>query len=191
MKVVAYNGSPRRGGNTEHLIREVFKPIERAGIDTEFVQLGGQKVRGCIACMQCWKNKDGHCAVKDDIINDCIEKAFEADAIILGSPTYFTDVTAELKALIDRLGFVAYANGGLLRRKVGAAVIAVRRGGALHTFDSINHLFLMSQMIVVGSTYWNFGMGLDKGDVAKDEEGLRNMQNLGENIAWILKKIHS
>ncbi len=190
MKVVAFNGSPRKGGNTEQLIKEVFKPIKSAGIETEFVQLGGQKVRGCIACMQCWKNKDRRCAVKDDIINDCIEKAFSADGIILGSPTYFTDVTAELKALIDRLGFVAYANGGLLGRKIGAAVIAVRRGGAVHAYDSINHLFQMSRMIVVGSTYWNFGVGLDKGDVMKDDEGLKNMKDLGENIAWLLKKIN-
>ena len=190
MKVVAFNGSPRRGGNTEQLIKEVFKPINDAGIETEFVQLGGQKVRGCIACMQCWENKDNRCAVKDDVINDCIERALSADGIIFGSPTYFTDVTAELKALIDRLGFVSYANGGLLIRKAGAAVVAVRRGGAIHAFDSINHLFQMSQMMVVGSTYWNFGIGLDKGDVMKDDEGLKNMKNLGENMAWLLQKIN-
>lgn len=190
MKVVAFNGSPRRGGNTGQLIKEVLKPIKGAGIETELVQLGGQKVRGCIACMQCWKNKDKRCAVKDDIINDCIEKVFSAEGVILGSPTYFTDVTAELKALIDRLGFVSYANGGLLKRKAGVAVIAVRRGGAIHAFDTINHLFQMSQMMVVGSTYWNFGIGLDKGEIMKDEEGLKNMNNLGENIAWLLQKIN-
>jgi multimeric flavodoxin WrbA len=189
MKVVAFNGSPRKGGNTEFLIRRVLETLEKQGIETEFVQLGGNRVSGCSACQRCFETKDGTCAIKDDIINDCIAKVVDADGLILGSPTYFTDVTAEMKAFIDRLGFVAYAHGSLLRRKVGAAVVAVRRGGATHVFDTINHLYQMSQMLVVGSTYWNFGFGLEKGDVAKDDEGLKNMENIAENMAWVLEKI--
>jgi multimeric flavodoxin WrbA len=135
--------------------------------------------------------KNFKCVLDDDLINDCIAKAVDAEGLILGSPTYFSDVTTELKALIDRMGFVAFANGRFLRRKVGAAVAAVRRGGAVRVFDTINHLYQMSEMVVVGSTYWNFGMGLEKGEVAHDEEGLRNMENLGENMVWALKKLNA
>lgn len=101
-----------------------------------------------------------------------------------------TDMSAETKALIDRMGFVSGSNGGLFVRKVGAAAAAVRRGGGVHVFDSINHFFQISQMILVGSTYWNLGVGREKGEVADDQEGMNNMQNLGENMAWILKKIN-
>jgi len=114
----------------------------------------------------------------------------EADGIILGSPTYFTDVTTEMKALIDRAGFVARANGEMFRRKVGAAVVAVRRAGSIHAFDTLNHFFLVSQMIVPGSSYWNVGIGRDKGEVEDDEEGIQTMRVLGENMAWLLKKTH-
>ncbi len=189
MKVVAFNGSPRKGGNTEHLIRAVFAPLEAAGIETELVQVGGQPLRGCIACMKCRERKDGRCAIDSDLGNEYIAKMCAADGILLGSPTYFTDVTAEMKALIDRSGFVALGNGGLFRRKVGAAVVAARRGGATHAFDTLNHLFLINQMVIPGATYWNLGYGLNQGDVAEDAEGLANMHNLGENMAWLLKAI--
>ncbi len=126
----------------------------------------------------------------DDIANLCIGKMSEADGIILGSPTYFTDVTTEMKALIDRAGFVARANGEMFRRKVGAAVVAVRRAGSIHAFDTLNHFFLVSQMIVPGSSYWNVGIGRDKGEVEDDEEGIQTMRVLGENMAWLLKKTH-
>lgn len=189
MKVVAFNGSPRRGGNTELLIRAVFAPLEEAGIETELVQVGGTPLRGCIACMKCRERKDGRCALDADLGNECIAKMCEADGILLGSPTYFTDVTAEMKALIDRAGYVALGNGGLLRRKVGAAVVAVRRGGATHAFDTLNHLFLINEMVVPGATYWNMGYGLEKGAVAADAEGLANMKRLGENMAWLLRAL--
>jgi multimeric flavodoxin WrbA len=190
MKVVAFNGSARKDGNTAILIRKVFSSLEAEGIDTELVQLAGKTIKGCIACGQCFKNKDGRCAVDNDVANECIEKMTEADGIILGSPTYFSDVTAEMKALIDRAGFVARANSFMLKRKIGASVVAVRRAGAIPTFDSMNHFFLIGQMIVVGSSYWNVGFGLAKGDVEQDEEGLETMQTLGQNMAWLLKKIH-
>jgi multimeric flavodoxin WrbA len=187
MKALAINGSPRKGGNTEILLRKVLEPIAAAGHGTEYVQVGGTRIRGCTACGACGRIRNRQCVIDDDIFNLAFAKMIDADAIVIGSPTYFGDLTAETKALIDRAGYVALANGGLLRRKIGAAVSAERRGGGIHVMDSINHLFLMSEMIVPGSTYWNFGMGTAPGDVLDDEEGLRNMRNLGEQIAWLLK----
>ena len=191
MKVIAFNGSARKDGNTAILIRRVFAELEAEGVETELVQMAGQPIRGCTACGQCYQNKDQRCVVDNDIANDCIQKMRAADGILLGSPTYFADVTTEMKALIDRAGFVARANDDMLRRKVGAAVVAVRRAGSIHAFDSINHFFFISQMIVPGSIYWNMGIGRAKGEVEQDEEGLKTMQTLGQNMAWLLKKIHA
>ncbi|MDO3377629.1 flavodoxin family protein [Geoalkalibacter halelectricus] len=189
MKVIAFNGSARRDGNTARLVRHVFAELEKEGIETELVQMAGERLRGCIACYQCWKRKDGRCAVDDDKVNEWIEKMSAADGMLLASPTYFADITSEMKALVDRAGMTARANGEMFQRKVGAAVIAVRRGGAIHAFDSLNHFFLISQMIVPGSNYWNLGVGRDIGEVDQDEEGLATMQVLGANMAWLLKKL--
>jgi len=191
MKVIAFNGSARKDGNTAILIKQVFSELEKQGIETEMIQLSGQKIRGCIACYKCFENKDQRCSVKDDVVNDCIEKMLQADGIILASPTYFADVSSELKALIDRAGLVVRANDDMFRHKVGAAVVAVRRAGSIHAFDSINHFFLISQMIIPGSSYWNMGFGLEKGDAEKDDEGLQTMAALGRNMAWLLKKIQT
>ena len=189
MKVVAFNGSARKDGNTAILINYVLSELRDEGIETELVQLAGKKIHGCIACYKCGENKDKRCAVKDDIANECIQKMIEADGIILGSPTYFSDVTSEMKALIDRVGFVSRMNDFMFKRKVGAAIVAVRRAGATHVFDTINHLFLGSQMIVPGSMYWNIGIGREKGEVEKDEEGIQTMKVLGQNMAWLLKNL--
>ncbi len=189
MKVLGINGSARKDGNTAILIRRVFAELEKEGIETELIQLAGKQIRGCTACLKCRENLDKRCSVNNDSFNQCFEKMLEADGIILGSPTYFADLTPEMKALIDRAGYVAKANGQLLKHKVGAAVSAVRRAGAIHTLDSINHLFLYSQMFIPGSSYWNIGYGRDKGDVEADTEGMQTMQVLGENMAWLLKKI--
>jgi len=190
MKVVAFNGSARKDGNTAILVNTVFKELKKAGIKTELVQLSGKKIRGCTACNLCFRNQDRRCALKGDILNECIEKMLDADGIILASPTYFADVSAEMKALIDRAGFVAKANQDMFRRKVGASVVAVRRGGAIHAFDTMNHFFFISQMVVPGSSYWNVGIGLAPGDVKTDDEGTMTMQTLGANMAWLLKKIN-
>lgn len=189
MKVVAFNGSARKDGNTAILINHVLSELRGEGIETELVQLAGKKIHGCIACYKCAENKDRECAQKDDIANECIRKMIDADGIILGSPTYFSDLTPEMKALIDRAGFVSRMNDFLFKRKVGAAVVAVRRAGGIHVFDSINHLFLMSQMIVPGSSYWSIGIGREKGEVEKDEEGIQTMKVLGKNMAWLLKNL--
>jgi multimeric flavodoxin WrbA len=191
MKAIAFNGSPRSGGNTEILLKKVLEPVREAGIETELVQIGGKPVRGCIACYKCRENKDRRCSITTDMINDCIAKMIDADAIILGSPTYFAGMTSELKALIDRAGFVAGSNGRMFSRKIGAAVVVNRRGGATNVLDSINHMFLMSRMIVPGSTYWNFGVGREKGEVENDAEALANMKDLGETIAWLIKGFHA
>lgn len=191
MKVVAFNGSPRKEGNTASLIGYVLAELEKEGIETEIVQIGGKTVHGCIACAKCFESKDRRCVIDKDIVNECIEKMLEADGIILASPTYFADLTPELKALIDRAGFVAKANSEMFRYKVGAAVVAVRRAGSVHVFDSINHFFTISQMIIPGSSYWNMGIGLAEGDVEKDEEGIRTMRVLGQNMAWLLKKLNA
>jgi multimeric flavodoxin WrbA len=186
MKVVAFNGSPRKDGNTTILINHVFRELEKEGVETELVQLSGKKIHGCIACYKCFENKDQRCAVKDDIANECIEKMIKAEGIILGSPVYFTDVTAEMKALIDRAGLVSMANGGMYKNKVGATVVAVRRSGAVHTLGTMNHFFLAGQMIIIGR---GIGVGRDKGDVEKDEEGLQAVRALGQRMAWLLKKL--
>ncbi|PLX99610.1 MAG: flavodoxin family protein [Desulfuromonas sp.] len=189
MKVVAFNGSARKKGNTSILVGKTFTELEKEGIETEEVSLAGSKIQGCIACYRCFASKDKQCAVSGDIANSCIDKMVEADGIILASPTYFADMTPEMKALIDRSGMVARANDNMLRRKVGAAIVAVRRGGAINAFDSLNHFFLIGEMIVPGSTYWNIGIGREIGDVEKDEEGVQTMQALGRNMAWLLKAL--
>jgi len=189
MRVVAFNGSARKDGNTAILIRHVFQELEREGIETELFQLAGSRIHGCTACMKCFENKDRRCSVKNDIVNDCIEKMVGADGIILGSPTYFANVSTEMKALIDRAGMVSRANSDMLARRVGAAVVAARRAGSIHVFNSINHFFFIGQMIVPGSSYWNLGFGRQKGEVEKDEEGIQTMLNLGRNMAWLLKKL--
>ncbi len=189
MYVVAFNGSPRRNGNTATMLRLALAELEAAGVRTELVQLGGLHLRGCRACFGCVSRQDGRCAIADDELNGLIEKMLDADGIIIGSPTYFADVSTEVKALIDRAGLATRVSGNLLRRKLGAAVVAVRRGGSIHAFDSINHLFLISEMIVVGSSYWNLGIGREPGEVADDAEGVATMETLGRNMAWLLEKL--
>jgi len=189
MKVVAFNGSPRKDGNTSILINRVFEELNKEGIETELVHIGGKDIHGCRACYACFKNLDKRCSHNKDILNECIEKMLSADAIILGSPTYFSNVSSEIKALIDRAGLVSMANGYMLKRKAGAAVIAVRRAGSVNVFDAINKFFLINQMIVPGSVYWNLGIGSQKGEVNDDAEGIKTMKVLGENMAWLLKKI--
>ncbi len=192
MKVVAFNGSARKNGNTAILINYVLKELQKQSIDTELVQFAGKKVSGCTACRKCFAAKDKQCSgVKSDLVSDCIAKMIEADGIILGSPVYYSDITSGMKALIERAGFVARANDDILQRKVGAAVVAVRRAGAIHSFDSINHFFLITQMIIPGSNYWNVGIGREIGEVEADEEGIQIMKTLGQNMAWLLKKLHA
>jgi multimeric flavodoxin WrbA len=191
VKVVAFNGSARKDGNTATLLNRVLRVLEAEGFETELVQLAGEQVRGCNACRTCYTTKNKRCVIEDDKVNEYIQKMLEADGVLLGSPVYFSMMTPEMKALIDRAGYVARANEDMFKRKVGAAVVAVRRAGAMPTFDAINHFFLISQMIVPGSSYWNIGFGRKKGDVEGDEEGMQTMEDLGRNMAWLIKKLKS
>jgi len=187
MKVVGFNGSPRKDGNTGILIQKVFRELEKEGIETELVQLSHKKIHGCIACYKCVENKDQRCAVNDDSANEYIEKITQAQGVVTGSPVYFMDVTPEMKALIDRAGFVSRSNGGMYKNKVGALVAAARRTGAMHTLDTMSHFFMSMEMITVGRA---IGVGRDKGDVEKDEEGLMLANALGQRMAWLLKKLY-
>jgi len=189
IRVVAFNGSPRPRGNTYQAIETVFQELNQEGIGTELVQVGGHPIRGCLACYKCQEKKDQRCIQKEDRLNEYLEKMIEADGIILGSPVYFSDVTPEIKALIDRAGLVAKMNDDLLKRKVGAAVVAMRRAGGTHAFSSLNFFFLIGGMIIPGSTYWNLIQARSPEDFAKDSEGHATMRNLGKNMAWLLKKV--
>ncbi len=192
MKVVAFNGSTRKDGNTAILLRRVFAELEAEGIETELIQLNNKRFAGCNACLKCAETKDNSCSgLKDDGMNACIEKMVAADGILIGSPTYYANCTTNTQALMERAGYATRKSGNPLARKVGAAVVAARRGGAIHAFDSINHWFGINEMILVGSSYWNIGIGREAGDVENDEEGLATMATLGRTMAWTLKKLNA
>jgi multimeric flavodoxin WrbA len=191
MKVVALNGSARKDGNTAIIINLVFDELKKEGIETELIQLAGNPIAGCIACYKCFKNKNRRCSVEKDMLNDIIEKMLEADGIILGSPTYFSDVSSGMRAFIERCGFVARANDYMFKYKVGAGVVAVRRAGAIPAFNSIMLFLHYMQMMIPGSSYWNIAIGRDPGEVLKDEEGVQTMKTLGQNMAWLLKKVRA
>jgi len=189
MKVVAINGSVRKDGNTAILMNLALEELRAEKTEAAMIQMAGEKIAGCIACYQCAKTKDGKCAVKTDRFNDYLQMMRDADGILLGSPTYIADITANMKALLERATIVCRANGGdLFKRKVGAGIVAARRAGALQAFNVLNDFFLINQMIIVGSNYWNIGIGRNAGDVKNDAEGVQTMKVLGSNMAWLLKK---
>jgi multimeric flavodoxin WrbA len=190
MKVVGFNGSPRKDGNTYLAIKAVFEALDKEGIETELIHIAEKPLYGCRACGACKKSGDGICIIDSDILNDCQKKMYESEGIIIGSPVYFGSVTPQVKALIDRSGYCARAGGNLLKRKVGAGVIAVRRAGAVETLHQINNLFLINEGIIPGSIYWNMGIGREKGEILDDKEGMDTFRNLGENMAWLIKKIN-
>jgi len=192
MKVVVFNGSPRNEGVTHKCLNIVMDELKSAGIEVDYNWIGMDKLQGCISCYKCAQNRDKKCAVKTDKLNDYLEKMLGADGIILGSPTFFADTSARMKALIERAGLVCKVNGDLLKHKVGASVVAVRRAGAAHVFSSLNYFFLINQMFVVGSSYWNLGLNpnvMDPEDFNKDEEGIETFKNLGKNFAYLLGKL--
>lgn len=190
MKVVALNGSARKDGNTAILLNTVLDELKKEHIDTELIQMAGHPIAGCKACYTCFKNKDRRCSVKNDILNDIIEKMEPAEGILLGSPTYFSDVSAGMRAFIERCGFVARSNDYMFKRKVGASVVAVRRAGAIPAFSSMNLFLHYMQMIMPGASYWSLAIGREPGEALKDEEGMQTMRTLGQNMAWLLKKLH-
>lgn len=190
MKVTGFNCSPRKNGNTARMIETVLSVLEEHGIETEFVQVGGIDMSACRACRKCKENLDGKCIMDHDPLNEYSEKMTSSDGVIIGSPTYFADLTPEAKILIDRVGYsCGTKEGNPLKRKVGAAVVAARRAGSVRVFNSINQFFLIKEMIVPGSTYWNMSLSGAPGEFDEDEEGVRTMKVLGENMAWLLKKL--
>lgn len=191
MKVIAFNGSPRKNGNTNKALQVVLEELEMEGIEIELVQMGSEDIAPCQACGVCGLKKDRKCKRKDDKVNEWVEKIAAADGLVIGSPVYFGSMTAQTKAFIDRVGFINRANGDLFKRKVGASVAVNRRAGALATFQEMNNFFLIGQMIVVGSSYWNVATALKPGDIEKDEEGLTTMRDLGRNLAWVLKRLNA
>jgi multimeric flavodoxin WrbA len=188
MKVIGFNGSPRQDGNTATLIGYLLREVEKEGIETELVQLSTKVIHGCIACYKCFENKDQRCAIKNDAANEYIEKMTTAQGIVLGSPSYFQDVTVEMKALIDRAGFVGLANGRMYKNKIGASVSCFRRSGGMHTIETMNHFFLSNELIIAGRA---LSVARDKGDVEKDKEGVQSAQALGQKIAWMAKRFYS
>lgn len=189
MKVFAINSSARKDGNTAILINRVLEELNKAGIETEMIQLAGQVMEPCKACWAC--GGQGNCVHRKDNFRDIFDKMKEADGILLGSPVYSANISANMQALLERAAVVCDMNPGLLAHKVGAAVTAARRGGALNAVDAMHHFFLNHEMFVVGSTYWNMAYGQLPGDVEKDAEGLANMENLGKNMAFLLKALRA
>lgn len=188
MKVLAINSSARKDGNTAMLLGRVLEELRKEGIETELIQLAGQMIEPCKACWAC--GGQGNCVHRKDPFREIFDKMKAADGILLGSPVYSANISANMQALLERAAVVGDMNPGLFTHKVGAAVVAARRGGALSAVDTMNHFFLNHEMFVVGSTYWNMAYGQMPGDVEKDTEGLANMENLGKNMAWLLKGLN-
>ncbi|SLM27734.1 conserved hypothetical protein [Desulfamplus magnetovallimortis] len=187
MKVIGFNGSPRKKGNTVCSLNTVFSELEKEGIETEMIHVGKEKIQGCRACFTCAKKRDQRCAIEDDPVNEWIQKMKDADGILLGSPVHFSGVAGTMKSFLDRAFFVISVNNGLLRHKVGASVVAVRRSGGLPTMNSLNHYICYSEMIMPCSNYWNVAHGMNPGEMEQDGEGKQIMEVLGRNMAWLLK----
>lgn len=188
MKVVAFNGSPKKDGNTYHAIKMVAEELENEGIDVEIVHVGNKVIRGCLACNGCVKNQNEKCVINDEV-NEWIQKMKEADGIIFGSPVHYASVGATMKAFLDRAFYVTNVNNSMLRHKVGAAVVAVRRSGGIPTFDMLNNYINYSEMLMPTSNYWNVIHGAAPGEVKGDEEGKQIMSVLGKNMAWLMKLV--
>ncbi len=187
MKVIAINGSPNKEGNTFHALSMVGDELKAAGIEFEILHIGHKLIHGCIACGKCGVNKDEKCIIKTDDLNQWIQQIKVADGLIIGSPVYYSGIPGTMKSFLDRLFFVSGSNENLLRHKVGAAVVAVRRTGGSSTLDGLNHYLSYSEMIIATSNYWNVIHGAVPGEAVKDGEGRQIMRMLGKNMAWLLR----
>ena len=187
MKVVAFNGSPRKEGNTYHAIKMVAEELEKEGIEVEIVQVGDKAIRGCMGCNGCMKNRDEKCVIAGDEVNAWIQKMKAADGIIIGSPVHYAAIGGAMKSFLDRAFYVA--NLGFLRHKVGAAVVAVRRSGGVTTFNQLNNYLNYTEMLIPGTNYWNVIHGFAPGEAKQDAEGCQIMRVLGQNMAWLLKLV--
>ncbi len=189
MKVIALNGSANPKGNTATALDRVCAVLRKQGVETERVEIGAKAMHGCVACRQCGEKKNRRCALDGDLLNSVIDRILDADGLVVGSPVYYAGINGALKSLLDRLFFVASANGGLFRHKVGAGLVAVRRGGEIAAWDQINKYFTLSEMFVPSGNYWNMAFGLAPGEAARDGEGMQTMEVLGANFAWLLRAV--
>lgn len=189
MKVVAFNGSPNKEGNTYQALRMVAAELENQGIEVEVVHVGNKAIRGCAACYQCVKNMNEKCVLPGDDVNEWIQKMKQADGIILGSPVHYAAIGGTMKSFLDRAFFVTSVNDSMLRHKVGASVVAVRRSGGLPAFDQLNNFLNYAEMLIPTSNYWNVIHGQAPGEVAQDVEGVQIMRVLGKNMAWLMKVV--
>lgn len=191
MKVVAVNGSPNQDGNTYHALKVVLDELEQSGIETELIHIGKKPIGGCTACGSCGRNLNEKCVLLNDPVNESIQKMKEADGLVLGSPVYYSSIAGNMKSFLDRAFYVASANGGMLRHKVGASVAAVRRSGGVTTFNQLNQYILHAEMVMPASNYWNVIHGMRKGECLEDKEGVQIMKVLGKNMSWVLKMIEN
>lgn len=191
MKVVAFNGSPKENGNTAFALKTVLKELENEGIETKIIHVGNKLIRGCIGCGQCRQNQNEKCIFTDDIVNESVQEMKNADAIIISSPVYYASIAGTMKSFLDRTFYVAGANNNLLRLKIGASVVAVRRSGGVTTFNQLNNYLNIAELVIPSSNYWNVIHGTVPGDAEKDEEGVQIMRTLGKNLAWVLKQNES
>lgn len=188
MRVIGINGSAREDGNTALIIGIIFKELQKQGIQTELIQLASKVIEPCRGCYKCKGNRQ--CAFLEDDFKEIFNKMIQSDGIILGSPVYSADVSSRMKAFLERSGVIISTNKGLLKHKIGVSVVAVRRGGALNAVDTMNHFLLNKEVYLVGSIYWNMVFGNEIGEVLTDNEGIENMKNIGQNMAWLLKQIN-
>ena len=186
MKALAIVGSPRKQGNTEILTRHALKAIEEEGLETELISLADLDIKPCTACMVC--RKEESCPIDDDFWPIYI-KMKQADAIILATPVHFGSATPQIKALMERAGYVAYWNHRVFKWKVGGPLVVARRAGQNFTLAELAYWFYIMGCFVPGSTYWNIAFGDEKGEVEQDEEGLRTAWNFGKNVAFLVKKL--
>ena len=191
MKVLGISGSPRPGGNTDTLVGIALDVLAQEGMATEFLSLADRPIKPCVACGGCSAADTFRCVQEDPAFEGMIERFTEADGILVGSPVYFGSATPQTMALLDRVGYVSRHGASFLRRKVGAAIVVARRAGQNFTLAQINYFFLISEMIVPGSTYWNIAFGREKGQVNQDAEGIDTIRNLAKNMAWVMKKLAS
>ena len=186
MKVVAFNGSPRKEGNTYQAIKLVATELNAAGIEVEIIQVGNKVIRGCLACGACSRTKDEKCVIANDEVNEWIQKIKQADGIILGSPVHYAAIAGTMKCFLDR---AFYVGANIFKRKVGASVVAVRRSGGVNAFNQLNNYLNYAEMLMPSSNYWNVIHGTVPGDAGQDEEGKQIMRVLGKNMAWLLKMV--
>jgi multimeric flavodoxin WrbA len=187
MKVIAFNGSPKLEGNTQIALGLVLAELEKKGIETEIINIGSHRIRGCTACRKCDENRDEKCVISGDDVNLWIQKIKESDGVLLGSPVYFSGMTGAMKSFLERAFFVAKFNNNLFRHKVGTSLVTVRRAGGLPALQQLNVFLSYAEMMIATSNYWAVVFGREPGEVLQDQEGVQTLETLGKNMAYMLQ----